>query len=69
MKVLAACGSGMGSSQIIKMKITNVFKKLNIPLEIHCTPLTGSCYLHLRYRHQPVNAGPWNACRKAWQHP
>ena len=35
MKVLAACGSGMGSSQIIKMKITNVFKKLNIPLEIH----------------------------------
>jgi len=35
MKVLAACGSGMGSSQIIKMKITNVFKKLDIPLEIH----------------------------------
>ena len=35
MKVLAACGRGMGSSQIIKMKITNVFKKLNIPLEIH----------------------------------
>ena len=35
MKVLAACGSGMGSSQIIKMKITNVFKILNIPFEIH----------------------------------
>lgn len=35
MKVLAACGSGMGSSQIIKMKISNVFRKLNIPLEIH----------------------------------
>lgn len=34
-KVLAACGSGMGSSQIIKMKITNVFRKLNIPMEIH----------------------------------
>ena len=33
MKVLAACGSGMGSSQIIKMKLTNVFRKLNIPLE------------------------------------
>ena len=35
MKVLAACGSGMGSSQIIKMKLTNVFRKLDIPLEIH----------------------------------
>ena len=30
MKVLAACGSGMGSSQIIKMKLTNVFRKLNM---------------------------------------
>ena len=36
MKVLAACGSGMGSSQIIKMKLTNVFRKLNIPLVHHC---------------------------------
>lgn len=35
MKVLAACGSGMGSSQIIKMKISNVFRKLNLPLDIH----------------------------------
>lgn len=30
MKVLAACGNGMGSSQMIKMKITKVFKKLQI---------------------------------------
>ena len=35
LKVIAACGSGMGSSQIIKMKIEKVFKKLNIPVEIH----------------------------------
>jgi PTS system ascorbate-specific IIB component len=35
LKVLAACGNGMGSSQIIKMKIDKVFKKLNIPVEIH----------------------------------
>ena len=35
MKVLAACGSGMGSSQIIKMKITNVFRKIGGPVEIH----------------------------------
>lgn len=34
-KVLAACGSGMGSSQIIKMKLANVFRKKNIPVEIH----------------------------------
>lgn len=34
LKVLAACGSGMGSSQIIKMKITKVFKKLGIDVQI-----------------------------------
>ena len=34
MKVLAACGNGMGSSQMIKMKITKVFKKLNIEVSI-----------------------------------
>ena len=33
MKVLAACGSGMGSSQIIKMKITNVFRKIGVSRE------------------------------------
>lgn len=34
MKVLAACGNGMGSSQMIKMKITKVFKKLDIPVTV-----------------------------------
>ena len=33
-KVVAACGNGMGSSQIIKMKIEKVFKKLGIPATI-----------------------------------
>ncbi len=35
LKVIAACGNGMGSSQIIKMKIEKVFKKLQIPVQIH----------------------------------
>ncbi|WP_346353944.1 PTS sugar transporter subunit IIB [Azotosporobacter soli] len=35
LKVVAACGNGMGSSQIIKMKIDKVFKKLGIAVEIH----------------------------------
>lgn len=35
LKVVAACGNGMGSSQIIKMKIDKIFKKLNMPVEIH----------------------------------
>ncbi|WP_373898054.1 PTS sugar transporter subunit IIB [Haloimpatiens sp. FM7315] len=35
LKVLAACGNGMGSSQVIKMKITKIFKKFNIPADIH----------------------------------
>ena len=34
LKVIAACGSGMGSSQIIKMKIAKVFKKLGIDVTI-----------------------------------
>lgn len=34
LKVLAACGNGMGSSQIIKMKIGKVFKKLGIDVAI-----------------------------------
>ncbi|MBI9011427.1 MAG: PTS sugar transporter subunit IIB [Clostridiales bacterium] len=31
LKVLAACGNGMGSSMIIKMKIDKVLNDLNIP--------------------------------------
>lgn len=33
-KILAACGAGMGSSMIIKMKIKNVFDKLGLEAEI-----------------------------------
>jgi ascorbate PTS system EIIB component len=34
LKVIAACGNGMGTSQIIKMKIGNVFKKLGVPVDV-----------------------------------
>ncbi len=34
LKVVAACGNGMGTSQIIKMKISGVFKKLGVPAEV-----------------------------------
>lgn len=34
LKVIAACGNGMGTSQIIKLKITSVFKRLAIPAEV-----------------------------------
>jgi PTS system ascorbate-specific IIB component len=34
LKVLAACGAGMGSSQIIKMKIKKVLDKLGIESNI-----------------------------------
>lgn len=30
LKVLAACGNGMGSSMVIKMKIENALRKLNV---------------------------------------
>ncbi|ATD54219.1 PTS sugar transporter subunit IIB [Clostridium chauvoei] len=35
LKVIAACGNGMGSSQIIKMKIEKIFRKLGVPVSIH----------------------------------
>jgi ascorbate PTS system EIIB component len=35
LKVLAACGNGMGSSMIIKMKIDAVLTKMGIEHDIH----------------------------------
>ncbi len=35
LKVLAACGNGMGSSLIIKMKIEKVLKDMGIECEVH----------------------------------
>lgn len=46
LKVIAACGNGMGSSQIIKMKIEKIFKKLNIPVSIHHTSI-GLSLIHI----------------------
>jgi len=36
-RAIAACGNGMGSSQMIKMKIEKVFKRLGIACEIEHT--------------------------------
>ncbi|MGP1457822.1 MAG: PTS sugar transporter subunit IIB [Treponema sp.] len=36
-KIVVACGSGMGSSQIIKMKVSKVLKKMNVQADIHHT--------------------------------
>jgi PTS system ascorbate-specific IIB component len=35
LRVLAACGNGMGSSLIIKMKIEKVLKTLGLEFEVH----------------------------------
>ena len=35
LKVLAACGNGMGSSLIIKMKIEKVLKEMGLTCEVH----------------------------------
>lgn len=35
LKVLAACGNGMGSSLIIKMKIEQVLKEMGLECEVH----------------------------------
>ncbi len=38
-KVIVACGCGMGSSQLIKMKAVEVFKELEINANIHHTSI------------------------------
>lgn len=35
LKVLAACGNGMGSSLIIKMKIEKVLREMGLQCEVH----------------------------------
>ena len=35
LKVLAACGNGMGSSLIIKMKIQKVLQEMGLECEVH----------------------------------
>lgn len=50
LKVIAACGSGMGSSQIIKMKIEKVFKKLDIKVEIHHSSISEAKALASQYQ-------------------
>lgn len=37
LKVLAACGNGMGSSQIIKMRIEQVLNELNLEFKVDHT--------------------------------
>lgn len=37
LKVMVACGCGMGSSQMMKMRAQEVFKKLGIEVSIHHT--------------------------------
>ncbi|EKZ0375143.1 PTS sugar transporter subunit IIB [Enterococcus faecalis] len=34
LKVIAACGNGMGSSLMMKMKIEQAFKELDIPVKV-----------------------------------
>lgn len=36
-KIIVACGSGMGSSQIIKMKVAKILKNMGVKAELHHT--------------------------------
>ncbi|MBR2067860.1 MAG: PTS sugar transporter subunit IIB [Solobacterium sp.] len=49
LKVIAACGNGMGSSQIIKMKINKVFKKLGIDATIDHTSVGAATSMASNY--------------------
>lgn len=39
LKVIVACGCGMGSSQMMKMRVQEVFKKLEVEVSIHHTSI------------------------------
>ncbi len=49
LKVIAACGNGMGSSQIIKMKIVKVFKKLGIDVQVDHTSVGAATSMASNY--------------------
>ncbi len=49
LRVIAACGNGMGSSQVIKMKITKVFKKLNVPVQVDHTSVGAATSMASNY--------------------
>lgn len=34
LRVIAACGNGMGSSLMVKMKIEEVFREINVPAKV-----------------------------------
>lgn len=34
LNIIAACGNGMGSSLMVKMKIEEVFRELNVPAKV-----------------------------------
>lgn len=39
LKIMVACGCGMGSSQVMKMKAETLFNKLNTPVSIDHTSI------------------------------
>ena len=49
LKVIAACGNGMGSSQIIKMKIVKVFKKLGVDVQVDHTSVGAATSMASNY--------------------
>jgi Phosphotransferase system, galactitol-specific IIB component len=42
MKIMAICGSGLGSSFMVEMNIKKVFKKLNIEAEVEHSDLSSA---------------------------
>ena len=40
MKIVSACGSGLGSSLMVSMKISDILKKLNVEAEVSHSDLS-----------------------------
>jgi len=49
LKVIAACGNGMGSSQLIKMKISKVFKELGVDVTVDHNNVSNAASMATNY--------------------
>ena len=65
LKVIAACGNGMGSSQMIKMKISKVFKKLGVDVQVDHTSVGAATSQAVNYDAVFVSANFVDQFKKA----
>ena len=64
MKILAVCGSGMGTSMIMKMKVAQVLKKLDVDADVNSCSLgeAKSGLANAERSEEPTGVSPLRPC-------